>query len=256
MITWDHPNTAAAYEAFCEAHPRYTIANRHLIRHAALAPGQHILDLAAGTGRTAEAALPSIGPTGVITAVEPAAAMRKLGRHRVQSPQVHWQSKLPPHSTRFHRILCGAAIWQFPSIPTLIQDLAARLHPGGALVFNIPALYLLEPDTPGAGPDPLLLALPALLMDPKAKPGTTPAVEPPNLDAACRDAGLRPRRWSFSLKLTQQAYAAWLKIPILTETMMPGIDPAERARRIDSALQTTGSASWKWERWKGFTAWK
>ena len=83
----------------------------------------------------------------------------------------------------------------------------------------------------------------------------TPPRTPPQLPP-CRAAGLRPRRWSFRLKLTQQAYAAWLKIPILTETMMPDLDPAERARRIDCALGQISPASWKWERWKGFTAWK
>jgi hypothetical protein len=30
----------------------------------------------------------------------------------------------------------------------------------------------------------------------------------------------------------------------------------ERARRIDAALRAVDRSSWKWERWRGWTAWK
>ena len=63
---WDDVVTAHAYESFNERHPRYREANRVLAAHAALSPGQRILDFAAGTGLTAEAALPYLGETGRI----------------------------------------------------------------------------------------------------------------------------------------------------------------------------------------------
>ena len=56
-IGWDHAATARIYEEFCERHERYRRANLELVRHARLAGGQRMLDLAAGTGRTAEAIL-------------------------------------------------------------------------------------------------------------------------------------------------------------------------------------------------------
>ena len=57
MSGWDEPETPAYYEAFCRSHSRYTRANAELISHARIAPGLRVLDLGAGTGRTAEAAL-------------------------------------------------------------------------------------------------------------------------------------------------------------------------------------------------------
>src|SRR6476646_1558899 len=73
-IGWDDPRTAAAYEQFCRRHPRYRVANDALIAHASLCAGQRVLDVAAGTGRTAQAALPLLGESGFVLCVEPARA--------------------------------------------------------------------------------------------------------------------------------------------------------------------------------------
>jgi hypothetical protein len=151
-------------------------------------------------------------------------------------------------------------------------------------------MYLCEPDEPGGGRDPLLLELPALLGAGMA--AVSPAVSNSADESAglrggqamsessaaalrCPDGGesqavltrrewsallrrahLRSQSWSFRYRLTQRAYADWLKIPVLTERLLPGVDPAERARRIDSALAAADRDSWKWERWRGWTAWK
>src|ERR1700687_4707162 len=74
---WDHPDTARYYEAFCEAHGRYREASLALTGAACLERGQRVLDLAAGTGCTAEAAL-DCGCE--VTCVEPAGAMRDAGK--------------------------------------------------------------------------------------------------------------------------------------------------------------------------------
>jgi hypothetical protein len=149
-------------------------------------------------------------------------------------------------------------MWQLNPIADTLRKLAARLRPGGALCFNIPSLYLLEADEPGGGADPLLLSLPALLWRrlPPGAPAFVPALDRPSLTAWLRAASLRPRPWQFRVRLTQEAYAAWLKIPVLTDGMMPGVAAAERARRIDAALESVDRSSWKWERWSGWTAWK
>ena len=60
-IGWDDPRTVFYYEQFCERHTRYTEANATLIAHADLRAGLSVMDFAAGTGRTAEAALPYLG---------------------------------------------------------------------------------------------------------------------------------------------------------------------------------------------------
>ncbi len=76
------------------------------------------------------------------------------------------------------------------------------------------------------------------------------------IDSALAAAGLRTARWSFEAKLTQTAYAAWLAIPAVSARMLPGLSPGERASRIEKALATVDCASWRWERWRGWTGFR
>ena len=69
-----------------------------------------------------------------------------------------------------------------------------------------------------------------------------------------RAAGLTPRAWRFDLELTQQALSDWLKIPPLTDVLLPGLDPTDRAERIDEAYERADTTSWRHERWLGWTA--
>lgn len=267
LTGWDDPETAECYEAFCQNHSRYICANAALIEHAEIEPGMRVLDLAAGTGRTAEAALESLGEDGRLVCVEPFAGMRAEGMRRVKDSRIEWRAALPDATMpdareSFDRVLCGAAIWQLDSLPETLLRLASLLRHGGALCFNIPALYLLEPDEPGGGTDPMLLSLPSWLM---TTPLTAPfAAEPlasDPLSFSCIEtwlgaAGLRAQSWSFRLRLTQDAYADWLKIPVLTDRLLGGLTPMARAERIDAALKSVDCSSWKWEHWRGWTAWK
>jgi SAM-dependent methyltransferase len=254
---WDDHATACRYEAFCRSHRRYQDANAALVRHAELEPGQRVLDLGAGTGLTAESALPCLGPDGRIVCVEPAAAMRAVGEARLLDRRVSWSHACPRKPAVFDRILCGAAIWQMLPLERTFTRLAGLLAPRGALCFNIPSLYLGEPDQPGGGRDPLLLELPALLCPARnAAPDGVPPPDGTGVETRLVRAGLRPRRWTFRLRLSQVTYRDWLKIPVLTDWMLSGLDPDERARRIDEAFLQVDPDSWRWERWSGWTAWK
>ncbi len=143
---WLHPETPLFYEAFYEAHPRYRKANQVLIGQAGIEPAECVLDVAAGTGRTAEAALGHLGLEGRILCVEPSRAMRWAGKRRLTDSRVRWRAGMPPAPERFDRILCGAGIWQLPDFPWNLGRLAKRLRPGGALIFNIRSV------SAGAGP--------------------------------------------------------------------------------------------------------
>jgi hypothetical protein len=141
-----------------------------------------------------------------------------------------------------------------------IGRLAALVAPGGALCFNIPAAYLLEADEPGGGRDPRLIELPALVERPPRPPSATDGLGPqlPSADAIdslLEAAGLRVDRWSVSVRLTQAAYRDWLKIPVVSEGLLPGLPPTERNRRLDAAYARADRRSWRWERWIGWTAW-
>ena len=260
---WDHPWTARLYEQFNEDHGRYREANMALAQHASLEPGQRVLDFAAGSGRTAEAALSYLGQVDGILCVEPATAMREMGRKRLADPRVRWTSELPS-GLSFDRILCGAALWQLDSWEKRFGEFVDLLSPGGALCFNIPALYLGQTDEPGGGDDPWLMALPAALAAPfqdeasmsgkSESPIEIPRVD--QIESHLKAAGLRPAPWSFWIRLTQAAYRDWLKIPVLTNRLLPGLAPQERVRRIDEAYNQLPRDSWRWERWLGWTAWK
>lgn len=264
MTGWDDPDTAASYESFCRVHPRYTLANEALIARAAIEPRMRVLDVGAGTGRTADAALARLGEGGRIVCVEPSAAMRAEAARRIADRRVAWLTELADAAGPFDRIICGAAIWQLDSLPESIRRLSELLSPDGALCFNIPALYLLEPDEPGGGSDPLLLSLPALLSTDRGEPcaelsaGSMPRHQLTRRSVGrwLREAGLRGRSWTFRLRLTQEEYAGWLKIPAVATRLLAGCAAAERSRRIDAVLQQSDRASWKWERWRGWTAWK
>src|SRR6516165_4336479 len=54
-----------------------------LLRAADVAPGMRVLDIATGTGLSAEAALAAVGPTGHITASDLSPAMAEEARERL-----------------------------------------------------------------------------------------------------------------------------------------------------------------------------
>src|SRR5262245_43528497 len=151
MIGWNHPDTAYYYEAFCAAHPRYRVANESLAWHADIAPAHRVLDVGAGIGDTSEAILPWLSDAGRVIAFEPAEAMRRIGQRRVRDPRVLWVDALPEGP--FDRILCGAAIWQMLPLEATLRRLSNLLAYEGTFCFNIPSLYLGEPDDPGGGED-------------------------------------------------------------------------------------------------------
>jgi SAM-dependent methyltransferase len=260
---WDDAQTARVYERFCRRHRRYRIANDALVAHASLSPGQRVLDVAAGTGRTAESVLAHIGDGGTVLCVEPARAMRDAGTRRMRDARVAWTDGIPDEgSERFDRVVCGAGIWQLLPLDVTFARLAALLSADGAIVFNIPAQYLLEPDPPGGGRDPMLLELPALVErvvdagrdGASAVPSLT--IDRDEVDSLLTAAGLRVERWSFELRFTQAAYRDWLKIPPVSEGMFAGLSVAERERRLDEAYRRSDRRSWRWERWIGWTAWR
>lgn len=261
---WDDPATATRYRQFEQCHGRYLRANAALARHAALRPRLKLLDLAAGTGGTTLALLPALGAHAEVHCVEPAAAMASAGRARLgDDRRVRWLRTLDEADGDYDRIVCGAALWQWPDTAALLQTLAARLRPGGALVFNVPAAYLGQPDGPGGGNDPLLTALHAALCRryPVQAPGppvtpSTAARTAADIEVALRAAGLQARAWQHRQRLTQAAWCAWMKLPVLTESLWPGVTAEARDRRIDEVAATLDPKSWRPERWLGWTAWK
>jgi hypothetical protein len=175
--------------------------------------------------------------------------MREAGQERLADRRVSWTEELPGCGA-FDRVLCGAAIWQLEIAP-----LAALVAPGGALCFTIPALYLGEGEEPGGGEDPLLVGLYARLAGgrvPQAQAGGPL----PDVESELAAAGLRPERWGFRRRITQAELRDWLAIPPLTDALLRELEPDERLHALDEAYEYVDEASWRWERWHGWTAWR
>ena len=250
---WNHPETARYYQAFCELYDRYRDPNEALAAAAALERGQRILDLAAGTGGTAAAVLDALGGECDVVCLEPAEAMRAAGQQQV--PQADWVAHWP-RGERFDRVVCGAAIWQM--IPEAFDSASAALREGGAFVFTIPSQYVGEFDEPGGGADPGLTQLIAHVAGFRTAEyrdwlGLPQADE---LEGMLEHAGFRPVAWATRGKLTQRMYRDWLKIPVLTDALLPEMSASERAVHIDIAWAKCDAESWRWEAWRGWTAWK
>ncbi len=259
QLGWDHPDTVRYFEEFCRCHARYRNANRGLARHAQIRKEHRILDFGAGTGRTAEAALTYLGPTGAILCIEPAEAMRAVGMARMHDPRISWGARVPMDAESWDRVLCGAAIWQLDPLQKWLRRFARILKPAGALCFNIPSLYLGEAEQPGGGTDPLLLFLPAILSERRTSPPPQSGVAlrtAPQIDEMLRLAGLIPERWQIRARFSYSAYRDWLKIPVNTEGMFAGLPADARAALIDDAFTKVDPQSWRWEKWTGWIAWK
>jgi SAM-dependent methyltransferase len=248
-VGWDSPRTAELYERFNARHGRYREANEALVAHAGLAGDLDVLDVAAGTGLTTEAALARLGDGAWILCFEPARAMREAGQERLTDGRISWTDELPGCGV-FDRVLCGAAIWQLE-----IERLAALVAPGGALCFTIPALYVGEGEEPGGGEDPLLVDLYARLAAGRA-PQAEAGAPLSDIESLLVAAGLRPERWSFTRRITQTELRDWLAIPPLTDALLPELEPDERLRALDEAYAHVDEESWRWERWHGWTAWR
>jgi len=140
-------------------------------------------------------------------------------------------------------------------LETTLDVLELLLAPGGRLVFNIPSVYLGEPDAPGGGRDPYLLELLERLPRATAEVGVFQAVPPAAIvDRLLRARGLTPARWQMRARLSQREYCDWLKIPVLSNQLFPNMDAAERAVRLDEAFAKCDADSWRWESWTGWIA--
>lgn len=253
-LSWDDPRTVAFYEGFSDAHPRYHAANEALVAAAGLpaAPRLRVLDIAAGTGRTAELALPCR-----LTCFEPSVAMRAIGARRI--PHARWISSLDClRYELFDRILCGASIWQMLPIENAIARLTSLLAPGGRLVFNIPSMYLgISEPQGGSSADPYLSEIWSHLPPPTATESGSaePLLNAESITRTLQDLGLRVSEWQSRSRLTLAEYRDWLKIPVLTNHIFPDLDPDARAMRLDEAYaRCSDPQAWRWETWSGWTA--
>ena len=113
-----------------------------LIRAAHVAAGMHVLDIATGTGLSAQAALTAVGPTGHVTAADISPAMAekarwRLGRAPNASVSVEDGQALSFQDESFDAVLCNLGLMFFPDPVRGLSEFLRVLRPGARAVISV-----------------------------------------------------------------------------------------------------------------------
>ena len=122
-----------------------------MLRHAGITTGQHVLDVACGTGVAARAAAELVGPGGRVSAIDRSAAMIQVARER--AARVDWRvadaADLPYPEDTFDAVVCQSALFFFPDAAAACREMARVLRPGGRVALQT---YAMLEDQPGYEP--------------------------------------------------------------------------------------------------------
>ena len=119
------------------------------INWASLAPGQHLLDLACGTGLVAIPATKVVGHGGSVTGIDITPEMLAVARQNASSQGLdisfiqHDITKLDGLGLRtdFDAITCASAVPLLEDPGAAIKQWATLLKPGGRLVIDVPTQH-------------------------------------------------------------------------------------------------------------------
>ncbi len=113
-----------------------------LMRAARIAPGMHVLDIATGTGLSAEAALAAVGPTGHVIAADVSPAMAEKARERLgKAPNASFAVEdgqaLSFADRSFDVVLCNLGLMFFPAPVRGLSEFRRVLCPGGRVPVSV-----------------------------------------------------------------------------------------------------------------------
>ncbi|MFZ5827683.1 MAG: class I SAM-dependent methyltransferase [Bacillota bacterium] len=141
MTTWGQ-----YYHQIASQMALYRESNRRLCELAELRPGMTVVDLAAGSGLTALAALEQV-PEGLnLIAIDSSASMlNEARRHlgdRVTAYHVADAAKgAALIEAKVDRVLCNMSLWTFPSPEGVLAAWREKIKPTGRLCFNLFGTY-------------------------------------------------------------------------------------------------------------------
>jgi ubiquinone/menaquinone biosynthesis C-methylase UbiE len=114
-----------------------------LLEFAQLHAGEHVLDVACGTGIVARLAWPQVAPSGRVVGLDVNAAMLDVARRageRARAP-IEWQegdvASLPIADGTFDIVLCQHGLQYFPERHTALTEMHRVLRPSGRLVLSV-----------------------------------------------------------------------------------------------------------------------
>src|ERR1700674_3672372 len=113
-----------------------------LLRAARVAAGMHVLDIATGTGLSAEAALAAVGPTCHVMAADVSPAMAEKARERLgkapnASVSVEDGQALSFADCSFDVVLCNLGLMFFPEPVRGLSEFRRVLRPGGRVAVSV-----------------------------------------------------------------------------------------------------------------------
>lgn len=118
---------------------------------AEVGPGDHLLDVACGTGVVARAAAGQVSPGGTVTGVDLNPAM--LGVARRVAPDLEWRqgdaAALPFDDGSFDAVTCQAGIFFFPDPTAALTEMGRVTRAGGRVVVQS---FASLPAQPAYGP--------------------------------------------------------------------------------------------------------
>jgi ubiquinone/menaquinone biosynthesis C-methylase UbiE len=113
-----------------------------VLRAARIARGMRVLDIAAGTGLSAEAAISAVGPTGHVTAADVSPAMarkarERLGEARNASVLVTDAQTLSFSDETFDAVICNLGLMFFTEPARGLSEFRRVLRPGGLAAVSV-----------------------------------------------------------------------------------------------------------------------
>ena len=106
---------------------------------AGIEPGDHVLDVACGTGVLARALASRVAPTGSVVGLDVNAGMLDVARHK--APAVHWvqgrAEDLPFDSDGFDAVVSQFGLMFFEDRVAALQEMLRVLRPGGRLAVAV-----------------------------------------------------------------------------------------------------------------------
>jgi len=113
-----------------------------LLRAAHLTPGMRVLDIATGTGLSAEAALAAVGPTGHVAAADISPAMiatasARLGHAPNVSVSIEDGQALSFPDESFDAVLCNLGLMFFPDPARGLSEIRRVLRPGRRVALSV-----------------------------------------------------------------------------------------------------------------------
>jgi ubiquinone/menaquinone biosynthesis C-methylase UbiE len=123
-------------------------ATQRMLEAAGLKPGDHVLDIAAGTGDQSILAARIVGPGGSILATDISAEMLNIAERVVQqegltniSTRVMDAEQLDLQDNAFDAVICRLGLMLIPNLQQALSEIRRVLKPGGklaALIWSAP----------------------------------------------------------------------------------------------------------------------